>query len=75
MDRFETAARTYCKLAGIDPDERVGHSVPGSGAYHLSPRWSLLVSEFRDLELRMLALQAAQQLEPDAAIAAQRKEG
>lgn len=53
-ERIEQIARRYCVLRGEDPDERVGHSIAGSGMWHLSARWNVVAVRIRD-EMTMQA--------------------
>ena len=56
-DQLERAARMYCELAKMDPDERVQHGHPEGYAVALySPRWRLVAAEIRDHELKAMCV-------------------
>lgn len=44
----ERVAREYCRITDRDPDERVGHAIEGSGAWHMSPQWMLVAVKVRE---------------------------
>lgn len=49
VEAYEKAARRYCEMAGVDPDEV---AMPQA----LARRWRLIAEELRDLDIRRAAL-------------------
>lgn len=67
-DQLEAAAREYCRLAGLDPDESVSHSPePNDNGVVLdvlmySPRWKRVARRIEDFELMLLAVEHGRKL-------------
>ena len=55
--QVERAAREYCRLMGLDPDQRVGlPSPPGSMVYLQGPQWQAYALSVRSTAAMIEAL-------------------
>ena len=58
--KLEKAARKYCELQGIDPDDRVSWAHPDHPTLGVSgPRWQSLVTEMKRWAITHEAIRSA----------------